>query len=130
MQNQKRESQSFGIELADIYYILFRHKWKIIFCCTLGVVLAAVLYVVKTPLYQSEAKLFVRYVLESKSISAAGSDSKVKRPDEAVANRLLIGSVVLRWNWNLDPLRFIQTDEEPDLGYAPLAPAPRMVEAC
>ncbi len=86
MQNQKRESQSFGIELADIYYILFRHKWKIIFCCTLGVVVAAVLDVVKTPLYQSEAKLFVRYVLESKSISAAGSDSKVKTPDERGEN--------------------------------------------
>ena len=34
---------------------------------------------------------------------------------------------VLRWTGELDPTRFIEKGEEPNLGYEPLAPAPDMV---
>jgi hypothetical protein len=29
--------------------------------------------------------------------------------------------VLLKWHWGLDPARFIESGEEPDLGYAALA---------
>ena len=47
---------------------------------------------------------------------------------EALENRLKMYRVLIAWNWRLDPLEFIGVGSEPDLGYAPLAPAPRMVE--
>jgi GT2 family glycosyltransferase len=45
---------------------------------------------------------------------------------EALRNRLKMYQVLIQWNKRLDPVRFIETGEEPDLGYAPLAPAPKM----
>ena len=68
--------------LGDIYYVLFRHKWKIILCSTAGMLAAVALYLVKPPPYQSEAKLFIRYVLESKSPSPTGDRAKMISPDE------------------------------------------------
>jgi GT2 family glycosyltransferase len=49
-------------------------------------------------------------------------------PSEALENRLKMYRVLIAWNWRLDPIEFIGAGAEPDLGYAPLAPAPRMVE--
>lgn len=50
------------------------------------------------------------------------------RSSEALENRLKMYRVLIAWNWRLNPLQFIGAGAEPDLGYAPLAPAPRMVE--
>jgi GT2 family glycosyltransferase len=47
---------------------------------------------------------------------------------EPLQNRLKLYRVALRWNWGIDTARFIASGDEPELGYAPLAPAPRMVE--
>jgi polysaccharide biosynthesis transport protein len=72
--------------LGDIYYILFRQKWKIITCSLLGVLAAAALFVHKRPVYQSEAKLLIRYVLDSKTLSPDGSDAQIRSPDEGGNN--------------------------------------------
>jgi GT2 family glycosyltransferase len=47
---------------------------------------------------------------------------------EALDNRLKMYRVLIAWNWRLDPIQFVGAGAEPDLGYAPLAPAQRMVE--
>jgi len=49
-------------------------------------------------------------------------------PSQALDNRLKMYRVAIAWNWHLDPARFIATGAEPDLGYAPLAPAPTLAE--
>jgi len=49
-------------------------------------------------------------------------------PSEALENRLKMYRILIGWNWRLDPIQFIATGAEPDFGYAPLAPAPSMVE--
>jgi GT2 family glycosyltransferase len=64
-------------------------------------------------------ELSVRYVGYSLQRPLAG---------EALDNRLKMYRVAIGWNWRLDPFQFIGAGTEPDLGYAPLAPAPRMVE--
>jgi GT2 family glycosyltransferase len=56
-----------------------------------------------------------------------GLAQTVNRSDSR-KNRLAMYSVALAWNWRLDPVQFIGVGAEPDLGYAPLAPAPRMSE--
>jgi len=84
--NRQTATQDLGITLGDIYYVLFRHKWKIVLCFAAGVLAAAVVFVVDRPLYQSEAKLFIRYVLDSKSLSPDMAESRVKSPDPGGAN--------------------------------------------
>jgi uncharacterized protein involved in exopolysaccharide biosynthesis/Mrp family chromosome partitioning ATPase len=68
-----------GLQIGDVYYTLFRHKWKILICTLAGLVAAAALYKLKTPLFVSEAKLLVRYVMEVKSFGPGGGD--YKNPD-------------------------------------------------
>jgi uncharacterized protein involved in exopolysaccharide biosynthesis/Mrp family chromosome partitioning ATPase len=68
--------------LGDIYYVLFRHKWKIILCSVAGLVAAVTLYVLNPPPYQSEAELFIRYVLESRSPNPTVDGPKMISPDD------------------------------------------------
>ena len=51
MQNQQQNSQGTGISLDDIYYVLFRHKWKIIILFAAGIFGASVIYHLKPPDY-------------------------------------------------------------------------------
>jgi uncharacterized protein involved in exopolysaccharide biosynthesis/Mrp family chromosome partitioning ATPase len=58
---------SAGISPADIYFVIFRHKWKILILTALGLAAATVFYFVKQPLYQSDAQLFIRYISDSRA---------------------------------------------------------------
>jgi hypothetical protein len=46
------------------------------------------------------------------------------KKSEALENRLKKEAVSFAWNLRLDPIEFIRSGREPDLGYPPLAPAP------
>src|ERR1017187_9853841 len=66
-----------GMTVGDIYYVLFRHKWKIILLSLAGILAAAVFYYLNAPPYQSQASLLVQYVPESVSQTLVGSDHNV-----------------------------------------------------
>jgi|CZKI01.1.fsa_nt_gi uncharacterized protein involved in exopolysaccharide biosynthesis len=66
----------------DILYVLFRHKWKIIICAALGFSAASAIYLKRPPPFQSEAKLFIRYVLENSNSGMPGNDTKAVSPDQ------------------------------------------------
>ena len=66
---------------GDIYFILFRHKWKIILLSLAGIAAAAAYWWFCPPPYQSEARLFVRYVIDSHSVNAEGKNSQMTSPD-------------------------------------------------
>lgn len=71
-----------GLSMGDIYYTLFRHKWKIILCSLAGILGAAAVFQFSSPPYQSEAKLFVRYVVtDSSSPDPTGQGPNMKSPD-------------------------------------------------
>src|SRR5262249_28611979 len=72
----------------DIYYILFRRKWIIIACSLLGIGAAAAVFAIKPPRYRSEAKLYIRYVVESKSLNPPGNNSDAKLLNEQEASIL------------------------------------------
>jgi len=88
MNDEFRQAQPSGMDIGDVYYIVFRHKWKIGVFFVAGVLAAAYLYFLKPPVYQSKAKLLVRYVLEreGKSLSPSAPNSEIKTPDSAGAN--------------------------------------------
>ena len=72
-----------SFSLGDIYYVLFRHKWKILLCSLAGIAVAAAIYISNPPPYTSQAKLFIRYVLtEGKTPSPTGGDGGFKSPDQ------------------------------------------------
>jgi succinoglycan biosynthesis transport protein ExoP len=74
--------QSPGMQVGDIYYILFRHKWTILVCSLVGFSLAAAFYKLNPPPYESRAKLFVRYVVaENKPLDPTGEVANMKSPD-------------------------------------------------
>lgn len=83
MANHPPQAPSPSFELGDFYYTIFRHKWKILLCSLAGIA-AALAYRKFSPYpYQSEAKLFVRYVItEDRSLGPAGDDSVIKSPDQ------------------------------------------------
>ncbi len=80
MSNNSNGPQAGGLALADIYYTLFRHKWMILSFAVAGLVTAFVIFLTKPPLYLSEAKFLIRYVLETKALHAAGTDPQIKFP--------------------------------------------------
>lgn len=66
---------------ADIAYILFRHKWKILVFFLAGVVAASIVYLRDKPTYISDAKLLIRYVLETRSMAPVDAGDQIKMPD-------------------------------------------------
>ncbi len=73
--------------LADVYYVLFRHKWKIVLVSGAGLLAAVGFFFLWPVTYGSEAKLFIRYVQDTKSPGQVGTaDPKVKSPDERGEN--------------------------------------------
>ena len=71
------------MNLGDIYFIVFRHKLKILFLSLLTLVAAAAVYLFYPKIYSSQAKLLIRYVVERKAtISSLKNESQDKSPDE------------------------------------------------
>ena len=44
MNNSRQTQQPAGMTLGDIYYVVFRHKWKIILLSLAGILAAVALY--------------------------------------------------------------------------------------
>jgi polysaccharide biosynthesis transport protein len=74
-----------GISFNDIVFILFRHKWKIISCALAGFAGAAYLYFFLPSLYESKAKLIVRYVVDRSAVDNLDDSGKpVGSPSDSV----------------------------------------------
>jgi Mrp family chromosome partitioning ATPase/uncharacterized protein involved in exopolysaccharide biosynthesis len=72
-----------GLDLRDILFVVFRHKWKIISISTLGILGAAALYLFWPVPYRSEAKLFIKYVIDTRvPVQGGASDPKLGMPSE------------------------------------------------
>jgi len=72
-----------GFELGDIYYTVFRHKWKILACSLIGFVAAFAVFKFTPSSFESEARLFIRYVVNENKSIGPGRDDSTKSPDRA-----------------------------------------------
>lgn len=79
--NQPKPAAS-GLNLADIYHTLFRHKWKILLVWILGLSATFALWRMWPVKYQSDAEILIRYVLDNQTMSPVGNDSSIQRPSE------------------------------------------------
>jgi succinoglycan biosynthesis transport protein ExoP len=83
MNEKRQDSQSGGISVGDIYFVIFRQKWKILTLSLAGILGAVVLlFVIKPPQYQSEALISIRYVVEGKSLNPPGDESNTSPLDQ------------------------------------------------
>lgn len=64
--SQARPNPQGGFKVHDVLFVLFKHKWKILFLTLLGLIAAGVLYrkYSLSPTYESKAKLLVRYIVQ------------------------------------------------------------------
>jgi succinoglycan biosynthesis transport protein ExoP len=75
----EEEPRGSGLNLYELLFILFRHKWKILLCAAAGLLAAAAIFLLLPPIYESEAKLFVRYVVDKSAVD--GLDAQIKTPN-------------------------------------------------
>ena len=71
------EAPPAGISPGDIYFVVFRHKWKIVIMALLGLVAAGYYYFTRQPQFQSEAEIFIRYVTDSHGLNPSDNNSRV-----------------------------------------------------
>ncbi|MGZ4966178.1 MAG: GumC family protein [Chthoniobacterales bacterium] len=80
---------------GDIFYALFKHKWKIVIGAVVGICAALLVYVLYAPVYESNAKLLVRYVLDRSMIDPeAGAAPKL-------AETVLASEIEILTSWDL-----------------------------
>ena len=82
MNSKQPDTQTGGMSLGDIYFTLFRHKWKILLFSTSGFLAVLALLIFKPPLYESRAKLDILYVVQGKSFNPAGEGANTVSPNE------------------------------------------------
>jgi uncharacterized protein involved in exopolysaccharide biosynthesis len=89
-ESQEAPTPSLGVH--DILFVFFKHKRTILICTALGLVAAAAAYFFYPPLYQSQAKLLVRYLVERSAVDAVdtNSDAASNRSNLAIASEVEI----------------------------------------
>lgn len=71
-----------SFQLGDIYYTVFRHKWKIVLCMLAGLAAAYAYYKLAPTPYYSQAKLLIRYVVTEERSSMGIKADPTKSPDQ------------------------------------------------
>jgi len=73
MNSKQPDAQTGGMSLGDIYFTLFRHQRKILLFSATGILAALALLLFKPPIYESQTKLDILYVVEGKSFNPPGN---------------------------------------------------------
>jgi uncharacterized protein involved in exopolysaccharide biosynthesis/Mrp family chromosome partitioning ATPase len=89
-----------GIQLSDILFALFKRKWTIILCALLGIIAAAGYYFLFPPVYESQAKLLVRYVLERSAVDPI-EGAKPTFQSSNDSDRVIGAEIEILTSWDL-----------------------------
>ena len=85
-----------GLNAQDILYVLFKHKWKILVSAAIGIAAALAVFFLYPTVYESQAKLLVRYVVDRSTID------QVESKTAGLASENLINSEVeILTSWDL-----------------------------
>jgi polysaccharide biosynthesis transport protein len=70
----------------DAIFAIFKHKWLVLSCALLGIIAAVLFYRFYPPLYESQAKLLVRYVVDRSAVDSVDNTSvNSSRDSSAIA---------------------------------------------
>jgi uncharacterized protein involved in exopolysaccharide biosynthesis len=77
---------SSALSLQHILFAVFRHKVLVITCTLLGLIAAAVEYRYYPSIYESQAKLLVRYIVERSSVDPLDGAPRSAGVDTVLGN--------------------------------------------
>jgi uncharacterized protein involved in exopolysaccharide biosynthesis/Mrp family chromosome partitioning ATPase len=77
MSNNRPSESAGSFTIGDVYFVIFRHKLKIIILTLLGIVAAVVFYKLNPPVYESEAQLFIQYITDNRPVTAQVNGSQM-----------------------------------------------------
>ena len=97
MSQSKPATPPPSLSLQDILYVCFKHKWKILVCSAAGLAAAAAVYLSSPPVYESQSKLLVRYVVDTSAIDQVDSRSGTGPASESLIN----SEVEILTSWDL-----------------------------
>src|SRR5205807_8411797 len=119
MAETRREPQHHsGMHLSDILFALFKRKWTVILFALWGIIAAATFYFLFPPVYESQAKLLVRYVLERSAVDPIdGTKPTFQTSNDS--DRVIGAEIEILTSWDL-AMQVAQTIGPKRL----LAPAP------
>jgi uncharacterized protein involved in exopolysaccharide biosynthesis/Mrp family chromosome partitioning ATPase len=89
-----------GIHLSDILFALFKRKRTIILCALLGIIAAGTFYFFYPPVYESQAKLLVRYVLERSAVDPIEAE-KAAIASNSEGDRVIGAEMEILTSWDL-----------------------------
>ncbi len=84
------EPPASALSVNDVVIALFKHKWKIVLCTLAGLVAAAIVFKFYPIVYESEAKLLVRYVLDRSAVDPIENSSGTKSSDNVMGSEVEI----------------------------------------
>jgi uncharacterized protein involved in exopolysaccharide biosynthesis/Mrp family chromosome partitioning ATPase len=98
----RREIQQHhsGIHLSDILFALFKRKRTIILCAVVGIIAAAAFYLFYPPVYESQAKMLVRYVLERSAVDPIEAE-KAAAASGNYTERVIDAEIEILTSWDL-----------------------------
>jgi uncharacterized protein involved in exopolysaccharide biosynthesis/Mrp family chromosome partitioning ATPase len=96
-----RETQHHSGLLSDVLFALFKRKWTIILCALLGISAAATFYFLYPPVYQSQAVLLVRYVLERSAVDSIESTNAAPQASTNNNDRVIGAEMQILSSWDL-----------------------------
>jgi uncharacterized protein involved in exopolysaccharide biosynthesis/Mrp family chromosome partitioning ATPase len=88
------------IHLSDILFALFKGKWTVILCAAVGIIAAAAFYFFEPPLYESQAKLLVRYVLERSAVDPMEAE-KAAAASNLYSDKVIDAEIEILTSWDL-----------------------------
>jgi uncharacterized protein involved in exopolysaccharide biosynthesis/Mrp family chromosome partitioning ATPase len=100
MRESRPDVQHSSLNRHDILFALFKHKRKIVVCAVAGLVVATAVFFFYPPVYASEAKLLVRYVVERSAVDPIDSTRSSAGLGQAPENVLGSEAEILT-SWDL-----------------------------
>jgi succinoglycan biosynthesis transport protein ExoP len=100
-QSQTGASPPSGMKLGDILYIVFRHKWKIIGIALASIAAAGCLWLKRPVSFQSEARLYIRYVVEAQAPDHASANDPQIRSVEQRGDSIINTELQILTSWDL-----------------------------
>src|SRR5713101_9197557 len=97
----RRETQQHsGMNLSDILFALFKRKRTVLLCAAVGIIAAAAFYFFFPPVYESQAKLLVRYVLERSAVDPI-EGTKPTFQSSNDSDRVIGAEIEILTSWDL-----------------------------
>src|SRR6266540_6281716 len=97
----RRETQQHsGMNLSAILFALFKRKWSIILLALMGLIAAEAVYFLYPPVYESQAKLLVRYVLERSAVDPI-EGAKPSGTSSNDVDKVIGAEIAILTSWDL-----------------------------